>query len=255
MSMRKWFDNRLFPYLAGLLALLAVHLVADYYHIQQRAGFNKISPYLFLLLLYGWIVFHNLILFDGLYLKGKKRSYFIWTSLAMLVSSLNMFFILYYGFNLSNPLPQILNFWIYTLLGLGVYMTHRYLKDFRESSSNIPSSIGKDQPEATYFTFTSDSQQHSIPFEKILYLESLQNYVRIHTLQKIYLVRLSMKEAEQRLPSPLFIRISRSHILNTSHIHTREQDAIRVGVQNFKIGKVYKKYVEDQLGALMPSSR
>lgn len=91
-------NHKLFLHLAALLALLCVHFIADYHHFQQRTGFNKFSPYLFLLLMYGWIVFHNLVLFDGLYLSGKKRAYFTWTMLAMGIFSLNIYFILFYGF-------------------------------------------------------------------------------------------------------------------------------------------------------------
>ncbi|MEM9671230.1 MAG: LytTR family DNA-binding domain-containing protein [Bacteroidota bacterium] len=246
IGMRKWLNNRFFFHLVALLALLLVHGLADYEHMQQRTGFNRYSPYLFLLLLYGWIVFHNLVLFDGLYLRGKKRAYFRWTALAVVICLANMTFVLVYIFQIANPLPQILNFWLYTLLGLGVYMTYRYLKETPKKLVE-PSDAGKDNSVAEYFTFTADGQAYQLPLEAILYLESLENYVKIHTQQKTYVARLPLKEAEQRLPNPLFIRVSRSHILNTSHIHAREPDTLKIGEQRFKIGKVYKKYVEDQL--------
>lgn len=239
--MRQWINNRFSFHLLALLVLILVHLLTDYGHMQQRTGINKYSPYFFLLLLYGWIVFHNLILFDGLYLRGRKRAYFRWAALAMIAFSVNMFFILYYVFQLENPLPNIVNFWIYTLLGLGVYMTYRYLRE-RPKKPTEPRAT-----ETKHFAFIADGQSHQLPLEKILYLESLENYVKIHTQAKTYVARLSLKEAEQRLPSPLFVRVSRSHILNTSHIHTRDPDFLKIGDQQFKIGKVYRKYVEDQL--------
>lgn len=254
MNIRKWHHKRLYLHLLGLLALLLIHFVSDFHHFQLREGFSKFSPYLFLLLLYGWIIFHNLILFDGLFLAGKRRAYFKWTFLAIGISSLNMFFILHYGFSQSNILIQILNFWQYSLLGLGVYMTFRYLKDFGKSTLPIPSPEGKEGPINTHFDFTADGEKQLVPFEKILYLESMENYVKVHTKQKTWLVRLSMKEAEVRLPVPLFIRISRSHILNSSNILSFNHDLITAGDQTFKIGKVYKKYVEDQLGALVVSN-
>jgi ABC-type nickel/cobalt efflux system permease component RcnA len=230
----------------GLIALIMVHWVADYYHFQQRTGFNKYSPYIFLLLLYGWIVFHNLILFDGLFLKGKKRQYFIWTGIALLICSLNMFFILHFGFEVANPFPQIMNFWIYTLLGLGVYMIYRYLKIHREKVPN-PHSQDQEHIGASQFIFMADGKKHLIPYEKILYLESLENYIKVHTPQKSFIVRMPLKEAELELPSPFFLRISRSHIINTQHIESFHQDSLKTGGKVFKVGKVYKKYVEDQL--------
>lgn len=216
--------------------------------MQQRTGINKYSPYFFLLLLYGWIVFHNLVLFDGLFLKGKKRAYFRWAAMAMIAFSVNMFYILHYVFRLESPLPNILNFWIYTLLGLGVYMNYRYLKEKPQKPAELRA-LETNQPEIKHFAFTAEGRPHQLPLEKILYLESLENYVKIHTQAKTYVARLPLKEAEQRLPSPLFVRVSRSHILNTSHIHTHEPDYLKIGKQRFKIGKVYKKYVEDQLAS------
>jgi hypothetical protein len=97
--------------------------------MQKRSDIDKVLPYFFLLLLYGWIVFHNLVLFDGYFLKSKKRQYLVWTSLAMFIFSINMYFIVRHTFDVENSLPYILNFWLYTFLGLGVYMTYRYVSE------------------------------------------------------------------------------------------------------------------------------
>lgn len=250
MNNRKLPDNKLLWHLAAILLLMAVHLLVDYQHFQQRESFYKFAPYLFLLMLYGWIIFHNLILFERLFLAGKKRAYFIWTSLALLISSLNMYFIIFVGFKVSNPLQQIINFWLYTFLGLGIYMTFRFLKEKDKASllNNVSYNSGK--PEACHFEFTANGKTHRIAYDKIIYLESMENYVKIYTPQKSYLARMPLKEAEQCLPAPFFIRISRSKILNTVHIHTIAQDSVRVGEKHLKVGKVYKKYVEDHLASL-----
>lgn len=247
MNFRKWFDKAIIQHLTGLLALLCVHFVADYYHFQHRTGFRQTSPYLFLVLLYGWIVFHNLVLFNGLYLSGKKRAYFLWTGLALLVSSFNMHMILSYGFGVNNTLPHLLNFWIYTLLGLGVYVIYRYLKELPERTLSVTAMKAATPAGSTYFSFTLDGEKHNIPYTEIIYLESFENYIKMHTPHRIYLVRLSMKEAEGRLPSPLFLRISRSNIINSTFITATAQDSLQLGTHHFKIGKVYKKYVEEQV--------
>lgn len=103
--------------------------------------------------------------------------------------------------------------------------------------------------ESNRFSFTADGERHNLALEKILYLESMENYVRIKTPQKAYLVRFTLKEAEQLLANPHFIRNSRSHIINTGHINSIEQDAVKVAGQSLKIGKVYKKFFEDQLAS------
>ncbi|GAB3176059.1 LytR/AlgR family response regulator transcription factor [Telluribacter humicola] len=247
MRVRAWFENPKILHLVGIAALWAVHFVADYYHFQQRDGFQQTSPYLFLVLLYGWIVFHNRVLFSGLYLSGKKQMYFLYTSLALVVSSFNMYVILRYGFGARNPFPQIINFWLYTLLGLGVYVIFRYLKERPGAAHPQPLQEQVPLEDTGYLSCSIDGEKQRIPYLEIRYLESLENYVKIHTLHKIHLVRMSMKEAEERLPRPRFLRISRSHIINTSHITSLAQDSLQLGSHTFRIGKVYKKYVEDQL--------
>ncbi len=236
--------------LMGLLALVAVHYVSDQYHLEQRQGFNRFSPYLFLLLLYGWIVFHNRVLFGRLYLNNQKKAYAGWLLLALGLCSLNMHYVLSTGFGITRTLPHIVSFWVYTVTGLGVYVIFRYLHGTRSSPLPeppapwpVPAGVG----ELGFFDCVVDGVPQAIPCAGILYLESLENYVKVITGQKTHLVRLTLKEAEARLPKPPFLRISRSHIVNTAHIRYAGPDTLHVGGANLRIGKVYKRSVEAQL--------
>ncbi len=230
----------------GLTALLLIHYISDRYYLHRRTGFNQISPYIFLLLLYGWIVFHNKILFERLYLEGRKLSYFLWTFSMILFESLNMHFILLYVFNENDSLPKILEFWVYTLAGLGTFIIFKN-QDVIKGVRSIQPDPFSSTVEPTHFVCMIDGIKEQIPLSQILYVESLENYIKVITLKKTFIVRLSLKEAEERLPKPGFIRISRSHIVNTSHSVTLTQEKIKVGQQELKIGKVYKRYVEEQL--------
>jgi hypothetical protein len=233
--------------LVGFLALVAVHFIADVYSIPKRSGFNQISPYLFLLLMYGWIVFHNRILFERLFLRGRKLTYAGWTILAMTICSLNMYFILQQVFHVKYTLPQIVSFWIYTVTGLGIYVIFRYLQLLQKKNVQAVSMPAPSSEQPSTFACTIDGARHQIPCESILYIESLENYIKVVTAKKSHLVRLALKDAEERVPKPGFIRISRSHILNTSHISRVESDVVTIAGQQFRIGKVYKRYVEEQL--------
>lgn len=233
--------------LVGFAALVAVHYVSDQYNLLHRSGFNKTSPYLFLLLLYGWIVFHNRVLFEKLFLKGRRTAYAGWTILAMSISSFNMYYILHYVFNVQNTLPQILSFWVYTITGLGIYVIFKYLNAIQEQPQQAATIPQTEASTLTHFKFTADGIAHNIPIDKILYLESLENYLKVFTTQKSYLVRLSLKEAEEKLSRSEFIRISRSHIVNLRHVTGNGRDSVRLKDQELKIGKVYKRYVEEQL--------
>lgn len=230
----------------ALIALLVAYYIPDRSSFTQREGFARFSPYLFLLLMFGWIVFHNRILFERLYLNGKKQAYFIWTIAGMTFSSLNMHLILVYGFHQTDTLPKILTFWVFTLTGLGVYVIFLYLRTVQSGKPN-EKIFDNSGVHVTHFNCMVEGAEKQIPLDQILYVESLENYVKVITNQKTYLVRLSMKEAEAKLPKSCFLRISRSHIVNTSRIEAADQINVKINGQFFKIGKVYKRYAEEQL--------
>jgi len=245
---RNWLlDNFVVRNLLGLVALLAVHYIADLYSIGQRPGFSKLSPYLYLLLLYGWLVCHNRILFERLFLHGKKITYFGWLLLSMAIGSFNMNFILRTEFDIAHSLPLIVNFWVYTVTGLGVYITYNYLRTHEKSASLPMPGTAAIPDEPGYFSCIADGDRQAIPYADIQYIESLENYLKIITKSKTYVIRLTLKEAEERLPKRQFIRISRSYIINLAHVSNSGPDAVWIGAKELRIGKVYKRYVAGQL--------
>jgi LytTr DNA-binding domain len=231
----------------GLSALLIAYYIPDRSALTQRHGFDAFSPYLFLVLMYGWIVFHNTILFSRMYLQGKTKTYILWTFFIISVSSLNMHLVLVYMFRQTNTLPQLLSFWVFTLAGLGVYVLFRYVHLIQPSQ---PAPSHKEETKhVTFLHCTIDGIERQIPLQQIQYIESLENYAKIVTAQKTYIARLSLKDAEAKLPRPAFLRISRSHIVHTVFITSTTSDAVFIQQQSFKIGKVFKRYVDAYLNS------
>lgn len=244
---RNWLLNHfVVRNLLGLLALLMVHYLTDLYAIGQRPGFSKVSPYLYLLLLYGWLVFHNRILFERLFLGGRKAVYFGWLLVLMALGSFNMNFILRTEFNISRSLPYLVNFWVYTVTGLGVFVIYRYLHTYQQGGSPPLPLTSTVANESGNFSCVVNGSHQVISFADIQYIESLENYLKIITKSKTYVTRLTLKEAEERLPKQLFIRISRSYIVNRAHIDRNEPDVVWINSKELRIGKVYKRYVAGQ---------
>jgi hypothetical protein len=165
----------------------------------------------------------------------------------MTFSSINMHLILRYGFQQKDTLPQIVSFWIFTLTGLGVYVIFLYLQTPGPTREIKKLMVKNEHPQPSFFNCMVDGIEMQIAADQILYIESLENYVKLHSIKKMYVIRLSLKEAEIKLPKPGFLRISRSCIVNTSHIEGYEQNSIHIKGKSLKIGKVYKRYVEEQL--------
>ena len=84
----------------------------------------------------------------------------------------------------------------------------------------------------------------------IIYVEGMAEYLRIHLAgqDKPIVVLLSMKKMEERLPSPDFMRIHKSYIINLHHI--AEINKSRVVLDNEKdipIGDSYREKLNDYI--------
>jgi len=167
----------------------------------------------------------------------------------MLFSTVNMYLVLSYMFHDTSKLPKILSFWVYTLAGLGVFVIFQYIKEQEKRSGALPlENNGAAVPDGeaiSHLDCMVNGVREQIPLADILYVESLENYIKVVTIKKNFLVRLSMKEAEERLPRPTFLRISRSHIVHTIYSAITDGDIVKVHDRTLKIGKVYKRYVEE----------
>ena len=248
MRPQSFFNHPVVRNLSGLLALVILHFIIDYPAMTTRSGISKFSPYIFLLMMYGWIVFHNRILFEKLFLKGKRIAYFGWAGLGMVLCSANMYYIITTSFDNRSPVPQIVSFWVYTVAGLGVYLTWRSLIQSNEMKvdahvTTMPLETGEAQ--LTTFSYSGDGVNKEIPYSSIYYIESLENYVRIINAAKLIVVRLTLKEVERQLPRPQFLRIGRSHIVNMHLVDMNNGDVVTIKGQELKVGKVFKKYVEN----------
>jgi DNA-binding LytR/AlgR family response regulator len=68
--------------------------------------------------------------------------------------------------------------------------------------------------ENTYFSIRADYALHKIPFDKILYFEGYDDYVKIHIKgQKTLVARVTMKSILEKLDEKKFSRVHRSYIV------------------------------------------
>ena len=95
-----------------------------------------------------------------------------------------------------------------------------------------------------------------IPLERILYIEGLKDYVKIHVEGEAHPVvsLLSLKSLEEQLPADRFIRVHRSYIVQPSKIHTIERNRIRFDRERIPISENYRQPFYDFLArhALLP---
>jgi two-component system LytT family response regulator len=82
-----------------------------------------------------------------------------------------------------------------------------------------------------------------LPADTILYMESLKDYVKIHTTTGPITTKYKISEMEADLESSHFLRIHRSFIVNLRHISAYTSSHVEIGATELPIGESYKEYV------------
>lgn len=105
------------------------------------------------------------------------------------------------------------------------------------------SSSESDSTSANFIYVKSDYKLVQIPLEKILYIEGLKDYIKIHLENepKAILSLLSMKSMEEKLPSDRFIRVHRSFIVQKSKIKVIDRGRIIFNKEYIPISDSYKQ--------------
>jgi DNA-binding LytR/AlgR family response regulator len=96
------------------------------------------------------------------------------------------------------------------------------------------------KPETTYMFVKHDNKLVKVMFADILYIEGMQNFVRIHTETKQYLITHTMKAMEEVLPKNTFFRVHKSYIVNMEAITAIFGNTIEIGKTEIAIGSNYR---------------
>ncbi|MCB0630566.1 MAG: LytTR family DNA-binding domain-containing protein [Saprospiraceae bacterium] len=80
-----------------------------------------------------------------------------------------------------------------------------------------------------------------VNLEDILYLESSNDYVSIHTQQEHILTLDTIRHFEELLPPDQFTRVHRSYIVALNKINYIENNRIAIGKQLIPVSKTYQK--------------
>jgi two-component system LytT family response regulator len=93
-------------------------------------------------------------------------------------------------------------------------------------SENIIQDIQSANPKKEYLSriaVKTGAKIQIIPINKIDYLEAMDDYVKLHTMEGKFLKQHTMKYFEAHLPAEDFVRIHRSYIVKVKNINRLEQ--------------------------------
>jgi len=93
-----------------------------------------------------------------------------------------------------------------------------------------------------------NGETQTIQLDKIFYIQSLGNYVKVFMDRKNCLTQVTTKELEDMLPRNSFLRIHKSFIVNRFKITKVSDEELSVGETVLPIGKTFKKYVKEIIG-------
>ncbi|HEY9007914.1 LytR/AlgR family response regulator transcription factor [Ohtaekwangia sp.] len=100
----------------------------------------------------------------------------------------------------------------------------------------------KVKPEQQYLFIRADYSLIKINMADILFVEGLDDYLRIHLQnQKPVVARMTLKVMLEKLPSQAFIRVHRSYIVAFSRIENIRNKIITVAGEEIPVGTSYEE--------------
>ncbi len=95
-----------------------------------------------------------------------------------------------------------------------------------------------------------NKKTHNIKLENILYIESLREYIKIHTIHNTIMVKCALSKIEDYLPLDYFIRIHKSYIVSINKVELFTATFVQINKKNIPIGRSFKSNVITTLSNL-----
>jgi DNA-binding LytR/AlgR family response regulator len=84
----------------------------------------------------------------------------------------------------------------------------------------------------------------------ILYIEADRNYSRIFTVNREYLLAITLKTIEEKFPNNLFQRIHRSYFVNLSHVEAVAEDYVMIAQKAIPLSENMKAHLLQRIQKL-----
>ena len=95
----------------------------------------------------------------------------------------------------------------------------------------------------TLIQIKSGTKYHKVVVSDICYIESLKDYVKIHTAAKCIVSKQKISDLEDELGKHSFLRVHRSYLINSKKVTAFTPHDIELNDVEVPIGASYKEYV------------
>lgn len=92
-----------------------------------------------------------------------------------------------------------------------------------------------------FLLIKSERKFHRISFADIKFIEGLKDYVVMYVGNQKLITAMNLKTIHQKLPQQLFLRVSKSYVVNSKYIDSFDHRNIFLGDVEIPIGEVYKR--------------
>ena len=231
-----------------IIVILTVTLVFGLSWGNNIAAFYFISMLLPIVL--GTSYFFNYFLVPKYFLKKRYRAFALYTFYSLVVSLyletivLMFSFIYLCNFSFDKMSPHstdiiLLAVILYLLVFIGAFLL--MILQIREKQELIKKLVDENEKMKTGFLeIISNRKTVKIPYNEIIYIESLSDYVIVNTLKEQYSSKEKISSIASRLPE-IFLRIHRSFVINTEMVRSVTYNEVELGDVTLNIGRSYKK--------------
>ncbi|MDZ7604569.1 MAG: response regulator transcription factor [Cyclobacteriaceae bacterium] len=94
---------------------------------------------------------------------------------------------------------------------------------------------------ASFIMVKTDKRLHRISISDILYIQSMGDFIKIHTRDKTYIESETLRNTESLLPADSFVRIHKSYIISVMAFKYIEGNQVKIGDTLLPIGLTYKE--------------
>jgi two-component system LytT family response regulator len=100
--------------------------------------------------------------------------------------------------------------------------------------------------ELTHMFVQSNKKNIKVNYDAILYVESIKDYIKIHTTDSQLVIKHGISAFEEKLDHR-FLRVHRSYIVNSQKVTAYTRQDIEIGDLEIPIGDLYKKSALEKL--------
>ena len=122
----------------------------------------------------------------------------------------------------------------------------------RLESKNAASSKVEISSDNEYFVVRADYQYIKVKYSDILFIQAMEDFVKIQTVSECHIPMLSLKFIEENMPSSNFMKVHRSFLVNLDNINSLDTNEIKIRNHTVPIGqsfrdKVIERFTENKL--------